>query len=246
MIEFLTSLPGHFHNSQPPAPGDLHALTGQHQSPQERAREAAAAESAEAAFAPLFEGEGLVRTLIERFLVPTREELDEWQGDPVALLASREPAVAPGGEADSPRPCAELLLTCMLLREKAHVSAAVLRVAEEARALLKQQAPSAEEAAARVLVCDGAYRAIGVLAQEMPKESVSFPQWFAGELRPMLEAHAAHTAGGLPPPGTAAWAAALPERLLCARGLWLIGAPVAFTPSLSLSLAPPPETRHAV
>lgn len=204
-------------------PGDLHALTGQHQTEQERAREAAAASSAEAAFAPLFEGDGLVRTLIERFLVPTREELDEWQSDPVALLASREPTVSAGGEADSPRPCAELLLTCMLLRECSAVSAAVLRVAEEARAQLKQPASSAEEAAARVLVCDGAYRAIGVLAGEMPKESVSFPSWFNGEIRPMLEAHAALAAGGLAAPGSPAWVAALPERLLCARGLWLIG-----------------------
>lgn len=155
--------------------------------------------------------------------MPTREELDEWQSDPVALLSSREPAVSAGSEADSPRPCAELLLTCMLVRERAQVSAAVVRMAEEARALVKQPASSAEEAAARVLVCDGVYRAIGVLSQELPKETVSFPQWFSGELRPMLEQHAAHAAGGLPPPGTAAWASALPERLLCARGLWLIG-----------------------
>jgi hypothetical protein len=46
--------------------------------PEEEASAAAAATAAEAAFAPLFESDAMVRALVERYLVPTQAELDEW------------------------------------------------------------------------------------------------------------------------------------------------------------------------
>jgi hypothetical protein len=46
--------------------------------PEEDAAAEAAASAAEAAFAPLFESDAMVRALVERYLVPTQAELDEW------------------------------------------------------------------------------------------------------------------------------------------------------------------------
>ena len=75
--------PGSPPDSPPPlisADDDWAALLGgpPRQSAEEQARSAAVAASAEAAFAPLFEGDALVRALVERYLVPTQAELDEW------------------------------------------------------------------------------------------------------------------------------------------------------------------------
>ena len=107
--------PGSPPDSPPPlisADDDWGALLGgpPRRSVEEQARAAAVASAAEAAFAPLFEGDALVRALVERYLVPTQAELDEWRADPEALLAAGEPAAA-GADTARAVPCVAMRCT---------------------------------------------------------------------------------------------------------------------------------------
>lgn len=120
---------------------------------------------------------------------------------------------------DSPRPCAETLLLCLLLRDRARVAATALRLAAQAQAT-----PVDSGDASAVLFRDGVYRAIGVLAPELPSGAVDFAAWLRGELAPLLAAHASAAEGARHGDAAAAQqAASLPRRLLAARALWLIG-----------------------
>ena len=177
----------------------------------------AAVEAASCAIAPLLEGDAFVRALIERYLVPTPAELDEWRSDPEALLAQGEPAAA-GAEGDSARPCAETLLLCLTLRDRQKVSAIVLGLAQQA-----QQSCGAEDAAS-VLFRDGVYRALGVLAPELPAGTVDVWSWARAELLPLLAEHAGCADAARRGDAQAQAAAhSLPRRLLAARALWLLG-----------------------
>jgi hypothetical protein len=99
------------------------------------------------------------------------------------------------------------------------VSATALRLAAAAQAT-----PIDSDDAAAVLFRDGVYRALGVLAPELPSGAVDFGAWLRSELAPLLATHAAAVDGSRCGDAAAAAAAAsLPRRLLAARALWLIG-----------------------
>jgi len=186
---------------------------------------AAAAAAGTAAVAPLLADDGFVRALIRLYLTPTNAELEEWRADPAALLAAGEPGAADAASAadeGSPRQCAETLLLCLLLRDKPGVSAAVLRLAAAAQAAAGAGDGADGDQAA--IVRDGAYRALGVLAPELPQGALDLPSWLRTELLPRLRQHAAAADAARRGDAAAAAArAALPARLLAARALWLVG-----------------------
>ena len=201
----------------------------------------AATQAAAAAIAPLLDGDAFVRALIERYLCPTPAELEEWRQDPRALLqhADGEPLVTAGvmdaaigggsadGSGDSARPCAETVLLCLLLRDRTTVTSTVLGLATQAQALSAADTGNDSEQELRnALFRDGVYRAIGVMAPELPHAAVDVPAWARAELFPLLAVHASCVdAAARGETGTAAAkaAASVSRRLLAARALWLLG-----------------------
>jgi hypothetical protein len=144
----------------------------------------------------------VVRAIVNKYLVLTPAELEEWEDTPeqsalndtVGLLEAVEI-----GEAESPRPCGHALLLCMAVRQPEVVCNVVLSYAEE---LQQQQPPTTDTWVLR----DACYHAIGACAARL-RGKIDFDQWYRAELRVHLDA---------PAEGTE-----LLQRVLQARALWL-------------------------
>lgn len=177
---------------------DTKAASSSSASQQERVE---AVERAKAAFAPLFQDSSVVSTLITRYFVLTQSEIEEWQAESEAQY---QPSAAHAGssDADSPRPCAELLLRAMLERDNETVSNYVIQLAAHA-----QSKPLSDPQEA--LYRDVCYRAVGLLGHESI-HYIDFNSWYMNELQPMLNINGQE-------------ANLLQARVLRARALWLIG-----------------------
>ena len=197
----------------------------------QRQKQQAAVTCAQQAFAPLLDGDSaFVRALIERYLCPSPAELEEWKADPHALLQHGEPlagSAADGGDSgggDSARPCAETVLLCLLLRDRSKVTATVLALAAQAQATGPGSGGDTDADMRGAMFRDGVYRAIGVLATELPHDAINVESWVRSELIPLLASHAAcMDAAARGEEGAMAAARSVSRRLLAARALWLLG-----------------------
>jgi len=178
---------------------DMQAASSSPQHPQPQRSQAV--ECATAAFQPLFDDSSVISTLVARYFVLTQSEIEEWQAESEAQY---QPSAAHAGssDADSPRPCAELLLRAMLERQPELVSNQVIQLAAQAQT---KSLSDPQEALYR----DACYRAVGLLGQHS-SNVIDFNSWFANELQPMLNV-------------TGEEASLLQARVLRARALWLLG-----------------------
>ena len=195
-----------------------------------RHKQEAAVASAQQAFAPLLDGDAFVRALVERYLCPSPAELEEWRADPHALLQHGEPLAGgatdagDSGGGDSARPCAETVLLCLLLRDRSKVTSTVLGLAAQAQASGPGSGNDTDADMRGAMFRDGVYRAIGVLASELPYDAINVESWVRSELIPLLASHAAcMDAAARGEEGAMAAARSVSRRLLAARALWLLG-----------------------
>lgn len=118
----------------------------------------------------------LIEALASKYIGITPEEKIEWENDPEGFAREVDTEASP--EADNPRSCGIGIIECMLEYSAENVRRSIMSLAQM---VAQNSSPSDDSIMAR----EAMYRIVGEGFPHL-KTTISFDQWYNGELKPIL------------------------------------------------------------